>query len=320
MARAASFPPLDLVDADVLERTADQTRRLERLYNLTREQAWDGDAVLKAAIDKHGPPGKNLDPETKAALSRLMTTLMWGELAAWNISADLALRIDDADAKQAASAQVFDEARHFYVLRDYVLALGGAAPLAGLPRKLLMRVINAPTLAKKLVGMQLLFETNAVVIFKRIAETNLCPVLSEVLPFVERDEARHVGLGVIYFPRLAEKLTRLEALSTAAFQTSCVLMLTASGLTLREDFNLMGLEPRIMSRRVVAMQNNVINEMINVHGSAVLKAIMNPTDKKGSAVLNFIHPEDGLENSSKLHQFAHRSLKSAVKAVDRALS
>jgi len=97
-------------------------------------------------------------------------------------------------------------------------------------------------------------------------------------------------------------------------------MLTATGLTLRDDFNLMGLEPRIMSRRVVAMQDQVIKEMIKIHGNSVLKAVSNPTDKAGDAVLNFIHPENGLESVSPLHRLAHRSLKGAVGAVDRVLS
>ena len=57
-------------------------------------------------------------------MAKIASVLLWGELAAWSISADLALKLTDTDAKMAASSQVFDEARHFYVLRDYLWEAG----------------------------------------------------------------------------------------------------------------------------------------------------------------------------------------------------
>src|SRR5215208_1645079 len=117
MSQAKKFPPLELLrqnrgapaepshDVDI---ATIKTKRLERLYHLTHEHAWNGKAVLGALIDKHGPPGKNMPDDVKKPLARLLTVLMWGELAAWNISADLALGIDDIDAKMAATGQVFD--------------------------------------------------------------------------------------------------------------------------------------------------------------------------------------------------------------------
>src|SRR5262245_23340190 len=134
MFQANKFPPRELLrtrDADV---AAIKTKRLERLYHLTREHAWDGKAVLGALIEKHGPPGKDMPEDVRRPLARLLTILMWGELAAWNISADLALGIDDVDAKMAATGQVFDEARHFTVLREYVIALGPVDELGAIPR------------------------------------------------------------------------------------------------------------------------------------------------------------------------------------------
>jgi hypothetical protein len=114
--QAKNFPPhelLTLAPRRDVESATVKTKRLERLYHLTREHAWDGKAVLGALIEKYGPPGKNMPENVRRPLARLLTVLMWGELAAWNISADLALGIDDVDAKMAATGQVFDEARHF---------------------------------------------------------------------------------------------------------------------------------------------------------------------------------------------------------------
>src|SRR4051812_2290186 len=195
-----NWPPYELVDAGAVAAAEAKSRRLERLYHLTQEHAWDGKAVLAELVAKHGPPGKKLSAETRASLVQLLTVLLWGELAAWTISADLALSIDDMDAKMAATGQVFDEARHFYVMRDYLMLLNRsftedgtpqAIPrLGGVARTPLIDVMSTPSLAKKLIGMQLLFETNAVVIFRRLGESGVCPVLGELLPYFERDESR----------------------------------------------------------------------------------------------------------------------------------
>ncbi|MCA9641076.1 MAG: ferritin-like domain-containing protein, partial [Myxococcales bacterium] len=261
--RAAAFPPYEMLEtvASGVAEADSKTRKLERLYHLTQKHSWDGPSVFAELLERHGEPGANMDPELRAALSRILTVLMWGELAAWNISADLALEIPDMDAKMAATAQVFDEARHFYVLRDYVTRLGPAPAIGGLPTRLLRKVLQAPTLAQKLVGMQLLFETNAVVMFRRIGQSEVCPILHELLPYFERDESRHVGLGVMYLPRLIERMSRFEAFGTARFQFECTMLLLTSGFTFHKDFELLGMDPRQMAERVSNMQDEIIQQM-----------------------------------------------------------
>ncbi len=327
----ASFPPYELCDSGAVSAAREKSRKLERLYHLTQEHAWDGKAVLGALVDKHGPPGRAMPKETREALAHVLSVLLWGELAAWTISADLALAIDDIDAKMAATAQVFDEARHFYVLRDYVVLLSetpgpDGAPtavprLGGLARRLLLEVMEAPTLAKKLVGMQLLFETNAVVIFRRLSESGICPILTELLPYFERDESRHVGLGVLYLPRLVGKMSRAEAASTAMFHARCIGMLIAGGFTLRPHFEGLGLDQRLMATRVTAMQDDVMRQMREVHGSSIARAILNPKRSPiGPRVLDFIHPPEGLAAAPEWHRAVHTGVGRLVCAVDRALA
>lgn len=315
-----SFPPYEMIEDHAIADATKKTRRLERLYDLTRERSWDGKAVLAELIEKHGPPAKDLDPERRAALKRTLTVLLWGELAAWNISADLALAIEDTDAKMAATAQVFDEARHFTVLRDYVKLLGEPEPIGALPRQLLRKVLAAPTLATKLIGMQLLFETNAVVIFRTLAERELCPVLSELLPYFERDESRHVGLGVMYVPTLVERMSAAEARRTARFQVECILLLMGSGFTFRADFERLELNPRQMADRVTRMQDDVFRQMVEQHGRGVARAVLTPRGGIGPKVLDFIHPERGLANASALHQRVHGGITRSLVALDRALA
>src|SRR6202022_208501 len=83
---------------------------------------WDGRDVLAQLIAKHGKP--TLPPEKRRALSRVFSIILWGELAAWEISAQLAAKRGPLEAKLAAASQVHDEARHFYVMHDYLEALG----------------------------------------------------------------------------------------------------------------------------------------------------------------------------------------------------
>jgi hypothetical protein len=315
-----AFPPYELLEQHGVVDATRKTRRLERLYDMTRERSWDGKALLKELIEKHGQPGHGLDPEVKGALRRVLTVLTWGELAAWNISADLALEIDDVDAKMAATAQVFDEARHFTVLSDYVRALGPSEPIGALPRQLLRKVLAAPTLATKLVGMQLLFETNAVVIFRRLAELELCPVLSELMPYFERDESRHVGLGVMYVPRLIERMSPAEARRTARFQFECIMLLMASGFTFRPDFELLGLDQRLMTERITRMQDDIVRQMTEHHGKGVLRAVLSPRSGIGPRIVDFIHPEGGLESAAPWHQWIHKRIQGTLTSVDRALA
>ena len=118
----AAFPPYRLIERDYLAEAQQKFARLERLYHVGQKNNWDGHAVLRDLLAKHGGV-KKLPPETKAAIARVFSIILWGELAAWNVSADIAEALEDTEAKMAASGQVFDEARHFYTMRDYLLEL-----------------------------------------------------------------------------------------------------------------------------------------------------------------------------------------------------
>ncbi|HMR05357.1 MAG TPA: ferritin-like domain-containing protein [Polyangiaceae bacterium] len=318
--KARSFPPYAMLESITVDEAQRKTDRLSRLYDKTRELSWDGHAVFDELVEKHGAPGANVDPELRTSLKKVLTILMWGELAAWNISADLALAIPELDAKLAATAQVFDEARHFSVLQRYVHALGPTEAIGGIPKRLLRKVLGAPTLACKLVGMQLLFETNAIVIFHRLGERELCPVLSALMPYFERDEARHVGLGILYLPRLIAQMTPAEARRTARFHTECILLLMAGGFALRDDFTKLGLDQRLMTQRVTSMQDTILKEMIDHHGKGVTRAVVSTRTGYGPQIVEWIHPPGGLDSVSPLHQRVHRGLVRTLQQVDRAFA
>ena len=194
------WPPQSLMISEPLALTEVRTNRLRQLYAKAACQAWDGEALFRDLMSQYG--GIQLDDERKRALSYPLSMLMWGELAAWHVAAEMAERIESTDARMAASSQVFDEARHFYVLRDYVAALHVPLPqLEPYFAVAVRRLLATRDLTVKLFAMQILAEGTATVVFRFLSDSGVEPVLCELLKYVERDEARHVGFGVLYLPQ-----------------------------------------------------------------------------------------------------------------------
>lgn len=147
----------------------------------------------------------------------------------------------------AATSQAFDEARHFYVMHDYLEALDA------LPKKmdrgaqaLLEAVMNADHLAKKLLGMQLMIEPIALTLFHVVKKLDVEPVLSHLLPYYERDEARHVALGVQYLPAMLSQMSVSQRLSLWGFQFRLITYEIWSNYGLSRDLLVLGVDPREM--------------------------------------------------------------------------
>jgi hypothetical protein len=254
------FPPYELGDSDLVGLAEARTNTVARIYHKGHEQAWDGRAVLDELVAKHG--GISFPADKKEAFSRVASVLLWGELAAWSISADLAVKLEDTPAKMAASSQVFDEARHFYVLRDYMWRAGVPIQrLGGWSRRLLVELLETDNLLYKVVGMQLLVESTAVVMFRMIAEAKVEPVLSELLYYFERDEARHVGLGVLTLPDVLAGLSERDALRLWWFQTRMNLEMTFGGITLMHAFDKLGIDQGEMNLQGFKYHREVLRRM-----------------------------------------------------------
>ena len=58
---------------------------LANIYHHGQEKVWDGRAVLKELVDKHGGIRK-LEPSQAHALQNIFAVILEGELAAWKIS------------------------------------------------------------------------------------------------------------------------------------------------------------------------------------------------------------------------------------------
>jgi hypothetical protein len=199
--------PLDMFDRPADPRVA---TRLAGIYHKGQAKVWDGRQVLDELVAKHGPP--SMPAEQVSALRTLFAVILWGELAAWRISAALALRLEPLEAKLAATSQAHDEARHFYVMRDYLELLGEIPTTLGpATQRVLRGTLTADSLTKQLMGMQLMIEPMALSLFHLVRERRIEPVLADLLAYYERDEARHVALGVLHLPRLLQAMRLPEA-------------------------------------------------------------------------------------------------------------
>ena len=251
--RTESPLPYDMFS---LARSAEEAKRYakcERIYHRGQELAWDGKETLAMLLAKHG--GIKLDPAKREPLKRLFAIILWGELAAWKISAQLADRLEPLEAKMAATSQAHDEARHFYTMYDYLTELGYTPErLDRAPEALLRHVLETDDLAAKLLGMQLMVETIALAVFQEVREKQFEPVLAELMTYYEKDEARHVGLGMQHLPDMMKKMNVLEIYRLFLFQAKLIGYALWENKVLEPEFAALGIDTRGILERTKAKQ------------------------------------------------------------------
>jgi hypothetical protein len=266
LGRFRSWPSRQVLIDEPLALAEQETSKLRRIYGKATANIWDGPAVFREAMHKHG--GIQLDQDKRLALAHPISMLMWGELGAWIVSAELAQRLDDPDARMAASSQVFDEARHFYVLRDYMAALHVPVPPLDPYFAAGVRTLLADKdLVVKLLAMQILAEGTAQAIFSFLADAQVEPVLTEILPYIERDEARHVGLGILHLPDRVATLTPGERARVAAKIHGIGDLFAATQIRYVAHYRALGLDPQELFRRADRMLGNLSDKLGTVPGT-----------------------------------------------------
>lgn len=257
--------PYDMFD---VERSAEEAKRLvkcERIYHRGQALVWDGREVLSKLMAEHG--GVQVEGERKEALRKIFNSIMWGELAAWKISTQLADRLEPLEAKMAATSQAHDEARHFYVLYDYMRELGPVPKrLDRAPEMLIGMVLGTDNLAHKLLGMQLMLETLALTVFQTVREAKVEPVLTELMKYYERDEARHVGLGVQYLPAVIKAMSRREVAALILFQCRALACGVYYAKQIEPHMRALGIDPRVVLSRGRRKQVAALRESFEAIG------------------------------------------------------
>jgi hypothetical protein len=166
--------------------------------------------------------------------------------------------------------------------------------------------------------MQLLVENIALSIFRQLADTNVEPVLTELLQYVERDEARHVALGVLYVPRLLNQSSRLERARNFLFNYEMLLLSTAGGELLDEHFEALGLDHRMLSLHVFRTHERMIREMRAEHTAEEMRHVYKLTSKQQSLMVDFLHPTKDAPRGPAV-RFCRDAFHRAVNAGARVL-
>jgi hypothetical protein len=117
----------------------------------------------------------------------------------------------DQGAQEYAANQTREEARHVTAFARYVKSRWGRPTECGAALKsLLVEIIEAPEVYKKIVGMQMLVEGLAMGAFSNGYRYNRDPVARKLFQLVMTDEAFHHKFGKIWADRTVPQLTEAE--------------------------------------------------------------------------------------------------------------
>ena len=146
----------------------------------------------KALINAH------YTQEQKQAIVNVLSLIAHGEAYAWMVSAEVLVDAESTGGKAAVTMQVLEEAKHFVVLRELLLAWDCEVPRFLVWEYLVMeRTLKSKGL-EKFIGMNVLVENIAMGLFGMFGEM---PGL-EILKMFHLDESRHCALPVNYFDEL----------------------------------------------------------------------------------------------------------------------
>ena len=139
------------------------------------------------------------------------SSILHGEQGALSLSASLCHVLWDQGAQEYAANQTREEARHVTAFAKYIKARWGRPGECGAAlKKLLMEIIEAPEVYKKIIGMQMLVEGLAMGAFANGFRHNRDPLARKLFQLVMTDEAFHHKFGKIWADRTVPQLTEAE--------------------------------------------------------------------------------------------------------------
>ncbi len=137
----------------------------------------------------------------------MLSSILHGEQGALNLSASLCHVLKDQGAQEYAANQAREEARHVTAFAKYIRSRWGTPVACGaVLQSLLVEIIGAPEVYKKIVGMQMLVEGLAMGAFATFFSRTNDPVLKKLMQLVMTDEAFHHKFGKIWADRTVPKL------------------------------------------------------------------------------------------------------------------
>jgi hypothetical protein len=211
-------------------------------------------------VNNHLGSEKNRIRFANASTLRTFSSILHGEQGALNLSASLCHVLKDQGAQEYAANQTREEARHVTAFAKYIKARWGRPVECGpVLKDLLVEIIHAPEVYKKIIGMQMLVEGLAMGAFATIYKETNDPLARKLTQLVMTDEAFHHKFGKIWADRTVPHLTPaeheiIEMWAAHCFQTLLFnLVAPTQNVGLYEEF---GLDPN----RVIAEMGELVND------------------------------------------------------------
>ena len=209
------------VEAPDLHRLYENAKRDQ--WNVTTDIDWDQEIDLEQGfvadelIDIYGSSfWQKMSSNEKSEMNRLfsawrLSQLFHGEHGAVLVCGQLANVLPDADTKFFMATQVMDEARHNEFFQRYLTErVGKTYDQTDSGRELFDYILADPRWYIKTIGLQLVGETFAVALFKMLAETAKDQLLRDGCKLILRDEARHMGFGMLSLPAQVAQMSSPE--------------------------------------------------------------------------------------------------------------
>ena len=220
--------------------------RIKKLYELGKELNWNGSIDLNwdythpaderlIETDEQLPHEtleayENLSEKEKIEFDRhdtaeLLSQFLHGEQGALLVASQLTSCAPTYNAKLYAASQTFDEARHVEVFNRYLQEkIGMHYPINKNLKLLLDKILTDERWDLKFIGMQIIIEGLALAAFQMLKGLSKDPLLTQLLHYVIRDEARHVTFGINYLEDFIKTLTPEEIEDRAEFAyEACVI-------------------------------------------------------------------------------------------------
>jgi hypothetical protein len=96
------------------------------------------------------------------------------------------------------------------------------------------------------------------------------------MPLYERDEARHVGLGVQHCPSLVKDMSRAEQARLVAFQGRMFITALVSLKRTVPALETLGIDPRQVAEAGRAMFDRITADLIRENGGTAVSAVAGP--------------------------------------------
>ena len=169
-------------------------------------------------LEKTGQKTKFINEMTLWSFS----SILHGEQGALNLSASLCHVLKDQGAQEYAANQTREEARHVTAFARYIKSRWGRPrPCGAALKALLVEIIHAPEVYKKIIGMQILVEGLAMGAFAAGYKFNRDPLARKLFQLVMTDEAFHHKFGKIWADRTVPKMSEEERNTVEDWAAHC---------------------------------------------------------------------------------------------------